>query len=93
MAKLRLLDEVAADLNSLIYKVVLIIFEGDPARFIKTHYIPVDGTEQSLIAFSFDSDAFGILFETEFSAALRARASSFEIPRRDDLIAGHVSHS
>ena len=84
-------EKIAGDLPSLVDNVITVIFKSDPARFLKAHYIPVDGTEQSLVTFEFDAGMFEIAFDAEFRAALRTMG--FELPQGHEIIAGHVSHS
>jgi len=78
-------DTVTSELSSLIDDIVAILFEDDPTRFLKAHYVPVDGTNESLVTFEFDA----IMFDAEFRAALRARG--FELPQRGHI--AHISHS
>jgi hypothetical protein len=84
------LKTLPPELSGLVDDVIAVLFERDPTRFLKTHYVPVDGTKESLVTFEFDREAFALAFDLEFRAAVRARG--LELPRRDDVIA-HVSHS
>jgi hypothetical protein len=78
-------ETIAPDFASLVDDVVAIIFERNPTRFLKAHYVPMDGTEQSFIAFEFDTLAFGIVFDTEYRVALGTMGA--KLPRRNDI--GH----
>ena len=69
--------------------IVSVIFKSDPSRFFKTHYVTVDGTNQALIRFEFDADAFWLAFDAEFSTALRTMR--LEYPRRNNI--SHGDHS
>lgn len=86
-----LLNALTPELSSLVDDVIAIIFERDPTRFLKAHYVPVNGTNESLVAFEFDGEAFRFMFDLEFRAALRARG--FELPRRSDASVSHVTAS
>jgi hypothetical protein len=80
-------EKVAGDLAGFIDDVVAVLFERDPARFLKAHYVAVNGTEKSFIAFEFDRERFQIAFDLELRAALRA--FGLELPRRDDIVVSH----
>jgi hypothetical protein len=75
-------------LRGFINVVVSATFRNNPS-FLKTHLIPVDGTEKSVVAFNFDDAAFRVAFDMELTAALWLRTKRPECPRRDDFIAGH----
>jgi hypothetical protein len=77
-----LLEQSSRDLASLIDDVVAITFKDNPARFLKAHYVAVDGTDQSLIAFEFDA----LMFDAECRVALGAMGA--ESPGRIDV--GHM---
>jgi len=77
------LNALTPQLSSLVDDVVAVVFEGDPTRFIKAHYVTMIGTEQSLVRFEFDAFAFRIAFDAEFFTALRTMR--FEYPGRDDV--------
>jgi hypothetical protein len=81
------LPQIPHDASRLIEDTIAVLFENDPARFLKTHYVPVHGTNQSLITFEFDA----VMFDAEFRSALRARG--FELPERDISVSGHLSPS
>jgi hypothetical protein len=78
-------ETIPPQLASLVDDVVAIIFERNPTRFLKAHYVPVDGAEQSVIRFEFDTLAFGIVFDAEYRVALRTMGA--ELPGRNAL--GH----
>jgi hypothetical protein len=79
-------DRIDGELSRLVDDVVAVIFERDPARFLKAHYIAVDGAEQARVRFEFDWVLFDTAFSAEFGAALRARG--FELPR-GEIVVGH----
>jgi len=85
------LETLAPNISSLVDNLVAVILERDPTRFIKAHYVPMVGTEQSLVAFEFDAAEFQIAFDAECLATLRAMA--FESPRCDDGIMSHNKRS
>jgi hypothetical protein len=70
-------------------KIVSVLFESNPSSFFKTHYVTVNGTNQALIRFEFDADAFWLAFDAEFSVALRTMR--LEYPRRNNI--SHVLRS
>jgi hypothetical protein len=78
---------IAPELSSLVDDVVAIIFKDNPSRFLKAHYVSVDGTEQPVLGFEFDALAFGIVFDTEYRVALRAMGT--ESP--GSINVGHMS--
>jgi hypothetical protein len=82
---------MADSLRRFIDDVITVVFERNPTRFLKTHLIPVDGTEQAVVGFGFDDTAFKIAFDAELTAALRTRG--LEHPRRDDVVISHGSLS
>jgi hypothetical protein len=65
------LETIAPELSSLVDNVIAVLFERNPTRFLKAHYVSVVGTEQSLVRFEFDALAFQVAFDAEFFAALR----------------------
>jgi hypothetical protein len=67
-------QRVPDDVLRLIDEIVPILFENDPARFIETTYIPMDGAEHSIVSFRLSP---GKLY-AEFCAAVRAKG--LEIP-------------
>jgi hypothetical protein len=75
-------ETISRELSGLIDNIVAICFERNPTRFLKTHLVPVDGTEQSLVRLEFDTLAFGVAFDAEFRATLRTMG--LEYPRRND---------
>jgi hypothetical protein len=79
---------IVCDFPRLLDDIVAILFERNPARFLKAHSVPVNGAEQTFIAFEFDDPGFRLAFEAELRATLRA--VGFELPRREDVVAGHV---
>jgi hypothetical protein len=84
-------ETITHELPSLIDNIIAVLFKDSSTRFLKAHHVPVDGAEQSLVAFEFDGPAFDLAFNAEFRAALRARG--LELPDRDNVIATHFSHS
>ena len=80
-------EKIASDVPSLVDDIIAVLFKSNPARFIKAHCVPVAGTEQSLVTFEFDALAFGVAFEAEYHAALRANGA--ELPRGNDRGIGH----
>jgi hypothetical protein len=48
-------EKITRDLPSLVDNVIAVLFKSNPARFLKVHYIPMNGTEQSLVTFEFDA--------------------------------------
>jgi hypothetical protein len=84
-------ETITCKVPSLVDDVIAVLFKSDPARFLKAHHVPVDGAEQSLITFEFDTRAFEIAFDAEYRTALRTLG--LELPGGNDVIAGHVSHS
>jgi len=72
---------IEGEILSLIDDIVPVLFEREPTRFLKAHYIPVSGTEQSLVTFQFDGEAFNIAFDAEINSALRARGFELLLKR------------
>jgi hypothetical protein len=70
---------VAGKLSSFVDDLVAVILERDPTRFIKAHYIPVVGAEQSLVTFELDWEAICLALDLELLPALRAMG--LELPR------------
>jgi hypothetical protein len=81
-------EAIARDFPRLLDDIVALLFERNPARFLKAHNVAVNGAKQTFITFEFDDAGFGLAFEAELRAALRT--VGFELPRREDVVAGHV---
>jgi hypothetical protein len=75
-------ETISRELSGLIDDVVVVCIERNPTRFLKVHLVAVDGAEQSLVRLEFDTLAFGVAFDAEFRATLRAMG--LEDPRRND---------
>jgi hypothetical protein len=84
-------ETIVCEFPRLLDDIVAILFERNPARFFKAHNVPVNGAEQTFIAFEFDDSGFRLAFEAELRATLRA--VGFELPWREGVVAGHVPRS
>jgi hypothetical protein len=63
--------EVEGGLPRLVDDLVSIVFDDNPARFLKAHNVPMEGAEQSVVFFEFDQEMFGLVFKTKYLAAMR----------------------
>jgi hypothetical protein len=88
MSGLLLGETIVCEFPRLLDDIVAILFERNPARFFKAQNVPVNGAEQTFIAFEFDDSGFRLAFEAELRATLRA--VGFELPWREGVVAGHV---
>jgi hypothetical protein len=83
-------DDIARNLSGLVDDIIAIVLERELASFLKAHHVPVDGTEESVVAFEFDGPSFGVAFDAEFGSAMRTMG--FEHPWRGDRV-GHENRS
>jgi hypothetical protein len=75
---------IDSEFSGLIDDIIMSTIEGNPTRFFDAHNVPVDGAEQSFIAFDFNWPGFALALEANLLSALRA--VRLEAPRGNDIL-------